>query len=219
MGGQTHRAETRLLKKGDTAMAQKTTTHVIASSERWERLEVFVREQIQRCIQALLEEEVTTLWGRPKSARRAAVDVAAGRRHGAGKPGRRSLTAGTITVRWPRVRGLAEHFVSRVLPLLKRRTRAVGERLPQLSLCGLARGDFDQALRGLLGHAAPWSPASLVRLKAQGQVEYETWKQRRLEDLEVVYVWADGTFEVIEPSLAEWLRVEQQTMRQMLRWR
>jgi hypothetical protein len=28
---------------------------------RWERLEVFVREHIQRCIQALLEEEVTAL--------------------------------------------------------------------------------------------------------------------------------------------------------------
>jgi putative transposase len=102
------------------------------------------------------------------------VDVAAGMRHGAGKPRRRSLTASTITVRRPCVRGLDERFVSRVLPLLKRRTRAVGERLPQLSLCGLARGDFDQALRGLLGHAAPWSPASLSRLKAPWQVESET---------------------------------------------
>jgi hypothetical protein len=61
MGDPAHRAETRLLKKGDTAMARQTTTHVISSNKMWERLEVFVREHIQRCIQALLEEEVTAL--------------------------------------------------------------------------------------------------------------------------------------------------------------
>jgi putative transposase len=98
-------------------MEQKTTTHVVSSSEMWERLEVFIREHIQQFIQELLEEEVTALLGRSKSARRAAVDVPAGMRNGYGKPRRLSLTAGTITVRRPRVRGLAERFVSRVLPL------------------------------------------------------------------------------------------------------
>ena len=46
-----------------------------------------------------------------------------------------------------------------------------GERLPQLSLPGLAVGDFDLALRGLWGDAAPLSPASLGRLKAPWQPE------------------------------------------------
>jgi putative transposase len=70
----------------------------------------------------------------------------------------------------------------------------VGELLPQLYLHGLALGDFDLALRGLLGDAAPLSPASLIRLKAQWQLEYEAWKRRRLDDLEVAYVWADGLY-------------------------
>lgn len=48
------------------------------------------------------------------------------------------------------------------------------------------------ALRGLLGEAAPLSPGSLLRLKAQWHLEYDAWKQRRLDDLEVVDVWADG---------------------------
>jgi putative transposase len=153
-----------------------------------------VREQVQRFIQALLEEEVTALLGRPKSAHRAAVDAPAGMRNGYGKPRRLSLTVGTIAVRRPRVRGLSERFVSRVLPLFKRRPREVGELLPALYLHGLALGDFDLALRGLLGDAAPLSPTSLARLKAHWQLEYETWKQRRLDDLEVVYVWADGLY-------------------------
>jgi transposase-like protein len=101
---------------------------------------------------------------------------------------------GTITVRRPRLRGLDERFVSRVLPLFQRRTREVGELLPQLYLHGLALGDFEFAWRGLLGEAAPLSPTSLTRLKAQWQLEYEVWKRRRLDDLEVVYVWADGLY-------------------------
>jgi putative transposase len=120
------------------------------------------------------------------------VEASAGMRNGHGKSRRLSLSAGTITVRRPRVRGMAERFISRVLPLFKRRTHEVGELLPTLYLHGLALGDFDLALRGLLGEAAPLSPTSLARLKAQWQREYETWKRRRLDDLEVVYVWADG---------------------------
>jgi transposase-like protein len=97
-------------------------------------------------------------------------------------------------VRRPRIRDLHERFVSRVLPLFKRQTKEVGELLPQLYLHGLALGDFELALRGLLGDGAPLSPASLLRLKTQWQGEYETWKTRRLDDLEVVYIWADGLY-------------------------
>jgi putative transposase len=172
---------------------QPTTPEPKASST-WERLEDFVREHVQQFIQALLEEEVTELLGRTKSARRDAVDAPSGYRNGYGKPRHLTLTSGTITVRRPRVRDLNERFVSRVLPLFKRQTKEVGELLPQLYLHGLALGDFELALRGLLGEGAPLSPASLLRLKTQWQVEYETWKQRRLDDLEVVYIWADGLY-------------------------
>jgi putative transposase len=175
-------------------MEQKSITQGSTSSQFWDRLEAFVREHIQRFLQALLKEEVTALLGRPQSARRAAVDAPQGMRNGSGKPRRLSLMSGTITVRRPRVRGLGERFVSRVLPLFQRRTRQVGEVLPQLYLHGLALGDFELALRGLLGEGAPLSTASLARLKASWQLEYETWKQRRLDDVEVVYVWADGLY-------------------------
>src|SRR6185436_1150903 len=90
----------------------------------WEHLEDFVREHVQQFIQALLEEEVTELLGRTKSVRREAVDAIPGYRNGYGKPRRLTLTNGTITVRRPRVRDLNERFVSRVLPLFKRQTKA-----------------------------------------------------------------------------------------------
>jgi putative transposase len=174
-------------------MTQKTTTPESKTST-WEQLEEFAREHVQRFIQTLLEEEVTALLERPKSGRRTRVDAPEGYRNGYGKPRRLTLTSGTITVRRPRIHDLTERFVSRVLPLFKRKTKEVGELLPQLYLHGLALGDFELALRGLLGEGAPLSSASLLRLKTQWHQEYTTWKQRRLDDLEVVYLWADGLY-------------------------
>ena len=100
-------------------MTQKITTPVTPSGT-WEHLEEFARQHVQQFIQALLEEEVTGLLGRAKSARREAVDATSGYRNGYGKPRHLTLTSGTITVRRPRVRDLNERFVSRVLPLFKR---------------------------------------------------------------------------------------------------
>src|SRR4030095_1522925 len=173
---------------------REPTTPRVEEAKTWEHLEAFVREHVQQFIQALLEEEVTELLGRTKSARREAVDAAPGDRNGYGKPRQRARSSGPTTARRPRFRDLNERFVSRVLPLFKRQTKEVGELLPQLYLHGLALGDFELALRGLLGEGAPLSPASLLRLKAQWQGEYEVWKQRRLDDLEVVYIWADGLY-------------------------
>lgn len=180
-------------------MREHTSNSVPPSVVVWENLEQFARLHIQEFIQSLLEEEVTGLLGRGKSERRVGSDLeetsaSAGYRNGYGKPRRVSTTCGTVTVRRPRVRGLEERFESQVLPLFKRRTEAVGELLPQLYLHGLSLGDFDLALRGLLGDGAPLSASSVARLKAQWQNEYEAWKERDLSHLQVVYLWVDGIY-------------------------
>jgi putative transposase len=160
----------------------------------WANLEEFARQKVQEFLQALLEEEVTELLGRAKSQRRAEVDPQGGYRNGHGKPRELSTSFGTLTVARPRVRGLEERFESRLLPLFRRHTKQVGELLPQLYLHGLAEGDFELALRGLLGEGAPLSASSVARLKAGWQGEYEAWKRRSLADLEVVYLWVDGIY-------------------------
>ena len=101
---------------------------------------------------------------------------------------------GTMTVRRPRVRDREDRFVSRLLPLFQRRTPAVSALLPELYLHGLALGDFELALRGVLGDAAPLSASSLVRLKATWQAQYTAWQQRDLGDCRLVYLWADGVY-------------------------
>jgi len=117
----------------------------------WEQLEAFARQGVQDLLQRVLEEEVDVLLRRGRYERRQGIDAAEGYRNGFGTPRRLSLSLGTITIQRPRVRGLAERFESRVLPLFKRRTTTVSELLPTLYLHGLAAGDFDLALRGLLG--------------------------------------------------------------------
>ena len=175
-------------------MREKSTESVATSSPTWETLEAFARQSMQHFLQRMLEEEVDGLLGRGRYERRAAVDAVAGYRNGLGKPRRLSVSSGTITLQRPRVRGLSERFESRLLPAFKRRTEEVGQLLPELYLHGLAQGDFDLALRGLLGDGAPLSAPSIARLKAGWQAEYELWKTRSVADLEVVYLWVDGVY-------------------------
>lgn len=164
------------------------------SSAAYEALEEIVRLKVQGFIQDILEEEVEAFFERKKSQRRKIIDAPVGYWSGHGKLRKFALMNGTITVRRPRVRGTQERFESKVLPLFKRHTKEVGEMLPELYLHGLAKGDFDLALRGLLGEGAPLSASSIDRLKAKWQHEYEEWKHRDLSDLEVVYQWADGIY-------------------------
>jgi transposase-like protein len=160
----------------------------------FEELESWVRGRIQSWIQDLLEDEVTEMLGRSKSERRATVDAQPGYRNGYGKPRKLTLSNGTITVKRPRVRDLEERFESRILPLFARRTKEVGEMIPELYLHGLAQGDFELALRGLLGDGAPLSTSSIGRLTAKWQTEFEQWQSRSLAGLEVVYLWVDGIY-------------------------
>ena len=175
-------------------MGKQTITGSQTSRIVWDNLEEWVRRKVQEFIQSLLEEEITELVGRKKSERRKAVDSPPVYRNGYGKARRLTLGCGTVTVCRPRVRGLEERFESRVLPLFARRTKEVSELIPQLYLHGLALGDFDLALRGLLGEEAPLSASTVARLKEQWQMEWEEWNRRSLEGLEVVFLWVDGIY-------------------------
>lgn len=159
----------------------------------YEVLEDVVREKVQGFIQEILEEEMTEFLGRLKSERKEGVDIRKVYRNGYGKNRRLGLLNGTVTIRRPRLRD-TEGFESKILPLFKRRSRELGEVLPELYLHGLSKGDFELALRGLLGEGAPLSSASIQRLKAKWQIEYEEWRRQDLSGLDVVYQWADGIY-------------------------
>ncbi len=165
-----------------------------ASRLEWEHLEEWLRGQMQGLIQDLLEQEVTEFLGRARPVRRSESDNDAGYRNGYAPSRRLTLSSGTIRVRRPRVRDTEERFESRLLPLSVHRTREVAGLIPELYLHGLSEGDFDLALRGLLGEEAPISASTVARLKERWNVELAAWRSKPLDDLEVVYMWVDGVY-------------------------
>lgn len=159
--------------------------------------EQWVRGTIQSQTHQILEEDVTTPLGGIREEHRGTVapaDLLAGSGIGSGKPNLCSVMNGTITVLRPKVRNLAERFEREVRPLFTQPTREVGSTLPEPYLEGLATGDFDVALRNLLGDGAPISKSSLQRLKVDFEREYDAWIKRDLSDLAIVYWWAAGLY-------------------------
>ena len=172
-------------------MKKKNTPEAIPSTNAYDALEDWARSRVQGWLQGLLEDEVTQFLGRGKSER---SPDRRGYRNGHGKPRRFAMLNGTMEVKRPRVRNAAERFESRVLPYFRRKSKQLGQLLPDLYLHGLATGDFEQAMRGLLGSGAPLSRASIQRLKSTWQLDYDEWTQHDLSGLEVVYQWADGLY-------------------------
>jgi transposase-like protein len=160
----------------------------------YRELEGFARGKIREHLQDLLEQEVTEWLGREKSERKLSPLEQPGYRNGYGRRRRFTMSLGTIEIRRPRVRNLDERFVSKILPLFKRHTEQVRDLIPELYLHGLASGDFELALRELLGEGAPLSASSLQRLKEKWQGEYEQWKSTTIEEKDWAYLWADGIY-------------------------
>ena len=77
------------------------------------------------------------------------------------------------------------------MPLFVRRTAPINELLPEVYLHGLAEGDFQLALRRLLGQEARLSASTVARLNQKWQAELAGWNQRPLDELEVVYLWSE----------------------------
>ena len=178
-------------------MRENNTNEQSESRVCYESLEGWAREKMQGWIQDILEQEITDLLRRQKSERRAGhglIDTPLGSRNGHGKPRKMGMMNGTVTVRRPRVRDLEERFESKILPLFKRQSKEVRDMLPELYLHGLSSGDFELAMRGLLGEGAPLSASSIQRLKAKWELEFDSWKKQDLSSLEAVYFWADGIY-------------------------
>ncbi len=135
---------------------------------------------------------MTEFLGRARYHRRGSNDH--GYRNGYGKPRRLTMRGGTVHLRRPRVRGLDERFQSNLLPLFTRRTAQINDLLPELYLHGLALGDFELALRGLLGEDAPLSASTVARAKERWQAEALAWQQRSLAEPPLVYLWVDGVY-------------------------
>jgi len=105
---------------------------------------------------------------------------------------------GPVTVQVPKVRsrqGKPVTFRSALVPPYVRKTASLEAAIPWLYLKGISTGEMQAALEALVGPEAKGLSASTVaRLKQVWQAEYDTWRQRRLDDEQWVYIWVDGIY-------------------------
>ena len=175
-------------------MRKESTGSRSESRPEWEQLEDWVRKPGPEADPGVAGGGGDGVSGKGEVGAQIRLGLRYGYRNGYGRARRLTLSSGTIQLRRPRVRDTEEQFESRLLPLFVNRTRKIAELIPELYLHGLSEGDFDLALRGLLGEDAPVSASTVARLKSKWNDELAQWRSRPLDDLEVVYMWVDGVY-------------------------
>jgi len=120
-------------------------------------------------------------------------------RNGHAEPRTITTAAGGIEIGAPRVddrrveaTGERCGFKSVIVPPWCRKSPKVSEVLPLMYLHGMSSSDFAPALSEFFGSAAGLSPSVITRLTKQWQAEQRAFAERRLDDRDFVYVWADG---------------------------
>jgi transposase-like protein len=121
-------------------------------------------------------------------------------RNGHAEPRTITTAAGGIEIAAPRVddrrvdpeTGQRCRFRSALVPPWCRKSPKVAEVLPLMYLHGMSSGDFAPALEEFFGSAAGLSPSVITRLTKQWQADQRAFAERRLDDRDYVYTWADG---------------------------
>src|SRR5919107_3650782 len=150
-------------------------------------------------MQAAVEAEVEQFLGRARYQRRAeAPDARPGSRNGY-CPTTVKTTAGPVTLDRPKLRGSDEKFVSRLFGTGVSKTNA----LESLVIAGFVRGlsvrDVEASLADALGPQATLSKSTVSQVCQAIKEEFAAWRQRRLDDVELDYLFLDGSHFKMHP--------------------
>jgi putative transposase len=180
------------------------------SREISEVIEDVARLGARLIIQTAVEAEVDVFLGRARYQRRAEVpDARAGSRNGYCGATIKT-TAGPVTVARPKLRGATEAFASQLFGKSVTKSNA----LESLVIAGFVRGlstrDVGNTLADALGAEAALSKSTVSRVCQAIADEFEAWSSRRLDDLELDYLFLDASMFKMhpgaraEPVLAAW---------------
>ncbi len=161
-------------------------------------------------IQCAVEAEVEVFLGRARYQRTADVPQArAGSRNGFSEVTIKT-TAGAVKVERPKLRGTTERFASQLFGKTVTKSNA----LESLVLAGFVRGlsvrDVENTLADALGAEAALSKSTVSRVCQVIGQEFDRWSTRRLDDLELDYLFLDASMFKMhpgaraEPVLAAW---------------
>jgi transposase-like protein len=175
-----------------------------------EILEEVARLGAQLLMQAALEAEVTEFLGRDRYQRAASCEDA--------RPGSRNgyrevtvkTTAGPVVLERPRLRGTSEAFASRLFGSHVTRTNALESLVIASFVRGLSVRDVEATLAEALGDQAAISKSTVSAVCQQIRDEYQAWARRRLDGVQLDYLFLDASFfrmhpgSPAEPVLAAW---------------
>jgi len=175
-----------------------------------EILEEVARLGAQLLMQAALEAEVTEFLGRDRYARAAtAGDARPGSRNGYREVAVKT-TAGQVKLARPKLRGTTEAFASQLFGKSVTKSNA----LESLVIAGFVRGlsvrDVENTLADALGAEAALSKSTVSRVCQAIGEEFTRWSTRRLDALELDYLFLDASMFKMhpgaraEPVLAAW---------------
>ena len=161
-------------------------------------------------IQTAVEAEVDAFLGRARYQRAADCPGArAGSRNGFCDSTIKT-TAGPVTIARPKLRGTTEAFASQLFGKTVTKSNA----LESLVIAGFVRGlsvrDVESTLADALGAEAALSKSTVSRVCQAIGEEFERWSNRRLDELELDYLFLDASMFKMhpgaraEPVLAAW---------------
>ncbi|MGH3968193.1 MAG: IS256 family transposase [Mycobacterium sp.] len=180
------------------------------SRELSEVIEDVARLGARLIIQSAVEAEVDVFLGRARYQRAAECpDARAGSRNGFCESTIKT-TAGPVTVARPKLRGTTEAFASQLFGKGVTKSHA----LETLVIAGFVRGlsvrDVENTLADALGSEAALSKSTVSRVCQAISVEFSAWSERRLDELELDYLFLDASMFKMhsgaraEPVLAAW---------------
>jgi putative transposase len=184
---------------------------VFASGEDLSRaIERIAQLGAQLVLQSALEAEVAAFLGRDRYERAVtSKDARTGMRNG-NCPVTVKTTAGPVTLQRPKLRGTAERFASQLFGKQVTKTNA----LESLVIAGFVRGpstrDVEAALAEALGESATVSKSTVSRICGEIKTQFEQWSARRLDDVQLDYLFLDGSYfkyhanAAAEPVFAAW---------------
>jgi putative transposase len=160
------------------------------SRDLGEVVEEVARLGARLLLQTALEAEVTTFLGRERYQRD--PDANPGHRNGH-QPITVKTTSGPLTLQRPKLRRTDQRFASQLLGTHVTRTNA----LEALVIAGFVRGlstrDVEATLAEALGAQAALSRSTVSRICSQISEEFTAWSTRSLAEVELDYLYLDGT--------------------------
>jgi putative transposase len=154
-----------------------------------------IRLGAQRLLQELLEAEQRDFLGVDRYQRGGARQ---GQRNGYA-PTHTETAEGRIELQAPQVRNSPQPFESKLLSFLKGRTEIVERLVTEMYAHGLSTCDIETAFTDATGQMV-LSKSAVSEVTERLWQEYQAFREQRWEEVEILYLFADGLYEPMQAT-------------------